>query len=77
MYSDDVIEHIKSGKLEYLQFKILNKYNVKHCITLRRGGVSKGEYESLNFRTLGNDDINNVFKNLEIVKKEFYRNFGP
>ena len=70
MYSDDVIEHIKSGKLEYLQFKILNKYNVKHCITLRRGGVSKGEYESLNFRTLGNDDINNVFKNLEIVKKE-------
>ena len=69
-YSNDIIEHVKSGDLEYLQFKILNRYNVKHCITLRRGGVSKGEYESLNFRTLGNDDISNVFKNLEIIKKE-------
>ena len=42
---------------------------------LKRGGVSKGDYESLNFRTLGNDDIKNVLKNLEIVKEELGINY--
>lgn len=69
-YDSDVIAHIKKGNLEYLQFKILDNYGVKNCITLRHGGVSKGEYESLNFRTLGNDKIENVFENLNIIKNE-------
>ena len=67
-YEDDEILHLKNGDLEYIQFKILNKYNVKNCITLRYGGVSKGDYDSLNFRTLGNDSIENVLKNVEIIK---------
>ena len=68
-YEDDIIVHIKDNDLEYIQFKILNKYNVKNCITLKHGGVSKGEYESLNFRTLGKDKIENVLENLNRVKK--------
>lgn len=67
-YEDDEILHVKKGELEYIQFKVLNKYNVKNCITLRHGGVSIGEYKSLNFRTLGNDKIENVLKNVEIIK---------
>lgn len=69
--SKEVI-HVKHGELEYLQFKILNDYNVKHCITLRHGGVSEGEYKSLNFRTLGNDSIENVLKNLDIIRKDVH-----
>lgn len=69
-YDSDEIVHIINGKLEYLQFKALNKYNIKHGITLKRGGTSSGEYESLNFRTLGNDKKENVLKNVEIIKNE-------
>lgn len=73
-FNSDEILHVKNGDLEYIQFKILNKYNVKHCITLKHGGVSTGEYESLNFRTLGSDKIENVLKNVNIIKEEL--NFG-
>lgn len=74
-FDNDEIVHIKcDNNLEYIQFKILNKYNVKHCITLRHGGKSEGEYASLNFRTLGNDKIDNVLENLNIVKNKL--NFG-
>lgn len=68
-YEDNEILHIKKGELEYIQFKVLNKYKVKNCITLRHGGVSEGEYKSLNFRTIGNDKIENVLKNVEIIKE--------
>jgi len=68
-YDNDEIICKKDGNLEYIQFKILNDLGLKHCITLRHGGVSKEEYSTLNFRTLGNDKIENVLKNLEIVKK--------
>lgn len=63
------IKHIKNGDVEYLQFKILNKYSdkLKHAITLRHGGVSNNEYESLNFRNSGGDLKENVNQNLEII----------
>lgn len=66
--SKDII-HVKDGNVEYLKFKILEKYSDKliHGITLRHGGVSKDVYKSLNFRTLGNDRYENVDKNLEII----------
>lgn len=66
-YIDDNILHIKDGKLEYIQFKILNKYGLKHCITLRHGGVSSGIYDSLNFSLSGNDLKENVLENLNRV----------
>lgn len=67
-YEDEIVTHIKHGNLEYLQFKILNSYNVKNCITLRHGGVSIGEHESLNFRVLGTDNVENVKENLRRIK---------
>lgn len=74
-FDSEEILHIKDEDgVEYIQFKILNKYNVKHCITLRHGGKSLGEYASLNFRTLGNDNIENVLENLNIIKSKL--NFG-
>lgn len=69
-YEDEEILHVKNGDLEYLQFKVLNKYKVKHCITLRHGGVSEDEHTSLNFRNKGTDSVENVRKNLEIIRNE-------
>lgn len=67
-YDSREIVHVKDGDLEYIQFKILNELGVKHCITLRHGGYSEGELSSLNFRTLGQDKLENVLKNLEKVR---------
>lgn len=62
-YTDENIVHVINNEIEYLQFKILNKYNLKHCITLRHGGVSKGDFESLNFNMRA-DLKENVMDNL-------------
>ncbi len=69
--SKDII-HIKDGDVEYIKFKILEKYSdkLKHLISLRHGGVSTGVYKSLNFRTVGNDKYENVDKNLEIISSK-------
>ena len=63
-YNSDELIHIKDGDVEYIKFKILEKYSDKllHLITLRHGGVSSDVYKSLNFRAAGNDDVNNVLK---------------
>lgn len=67
-FDSEEIVHKKDGDFEYIQFKVLNDLGLKHCITLRHGGKSEGEYTSLNFRTLGQDKIENVLSNVEIVK---------
>ena len=38
---------VKEG-VEFIQFNNLRKYSdvITHCFTTRKGGVSKGEYES-------------------------------
>ncbi len=68
-YNSANIEHVKNGNVEYLQFKILNKYSdkLKHCITLRHGGVSSGDCASLNFRQYGLDSKENVERNLDLI----------
>lgn len=68
-FNNNDIIHIKKGKVEYLKFRILEKYSNKllHLITLRHGGVSAGVYNSLNFRAVGKDKYENVDKNLEII----------
>ncbi len=68
-YDSSEIIHVKEGKLEYLKFRLLEKYNERftHAITLRHGGVSDGEYTSLNFRSKGNDSRENVLTNLNLI----------
>ncbi len=70
-YTNNCVRHIKNNKVEYLEYKIFDKYYDKlKCITtLRHGGVSKGEFESLNFRTVGSDSTKNVEENLNIICK--------
>lgn len=68
-YNSEELIHIKNGNFECIKFKVLEKYNdkINHMITLRHGGVSSGVYKSLNIRTVGKDNIKNVYKNLEII----------
>lgn len=75
-FTNNDITHIKKGDLEYITFNILNKYQDKltHAYFLKNGGVSEGIYSSLNFRILGKDSKENVYKNTEIVQNELNLN---
>jgi len=44
--------------------------NIKHCFFSKKGGVSKGFYDSLNCGLGSNDKKNNVLNNLSIVSKK-------
>jgi hypothetical protein len=48
--SNSNITYIEKDGVEYIRFKNLDKYSdiLVHGFTTRRGGVSEGEYESLN-----------------------------
>lgn len=48
---------------------------VKHCFTTKRGGVSKGEFESLNLRMNCNDSRENILMNYKIICDEICVNF--
>ncbi len=70
-YDSKEIIHVKRDNgLEYLEFRVLNEFGIKNCVTLRHGGTSEGQYSSLNFRTLGNDRIENVLENVNRIKTE-------
>lgn len=75
-FTNKYITHVKKGKLEYITFNILDKYKDRlvHACFFKNGGVSEGIYSSLNFRILGKDSKENVYKNTEIVKKELNLN---
>lgn len=75
-FTNKNITHIKNGELEYITFNILDKFKDKlvHACFLKNGGVSEGIYSSLNFRILGKDSKENVYKNTEIVKEELNLN---
>lgn len=68
-FSNEQVTHVKNGKVEYLTFKALEKYNDKitAAVTLRHGGVSNGVFESLNFRMAGKDKKENVLQNLNTI----------
>lgn len=71
-YTDKNVTLIKKGDVYYLQFNILNKYSdsLRHCITLRYGGVSDFPVSSLNFRVAGKDKVENVTKNVQIISSK-------
>jgi YfiH family protein len=61
--------HVKKGELEYFKFSNLEKHSdmVEHCFTTRKGGVSKGEYSSLNLGLKKKDSCKNVEQNFAII----------
>lgn len=71
-FSNKEVTHVNSGKLQYLTFNALEKYKDKiiACVTLKHGGVSKGLYNSLNFRLTDGDKRENVLENLNIICNE-------
>ena len=50
------------------KFKKFN--NIKHCFFSRRGGFSKGIYQSLNCGKGSKDNKKNINKNLTLVSKK-------
>lgn len=55
---------VKNNNQKFLSFKILNEINgLRHFITTRYGGVSFGNYESLNLSLKVNDKPENVIEN--------------
>ncbi len=68
-YNSKDILHIKENDIQYLRFKILEKYKDKltHAITLRYGGVSTIPYDSLNFRKDNVIEEKNVNQNVKIL----------
>ena len=50
------------------KFKRFN--NIEHCFFSRKGGFSKGIYNSLNCGRGSKDNQKNVFKNLSLVSKK-------
>ena len=70
-YNSKEMIHIKKENVEYLKFRLLERYSdkINHAITLRHGGVSTGVCKSLNFRSVGKDKRENNLKNLDIICK--------
>lgn len=63
MYKLNEIENFK-----YITFPILDGYDeLLHCFTTRKGGVSKGAYESMNLGLGTGDEDKNVRKNYYIM----------
>lgn len=64
----EAFKTVNKDGLVYLTIPSFEKTGlVKHCFTTRLGGVSQGEYDSLNTSYLKEDPIENVRKNLELV----------
>lgn len=68
-YTNNEVEHIKCGGIEYLKFKALEMFKDKIDLKvfLKHGGVSKGIYDSLNVRIAGSDLKENVFENVKRI----------
>ena len=62
--SEEIIIN-KEENIKYIQIKRFLDRGIKHAFYMRHGGISKNEYESLNFRTIGKDSISNVLENLK------------
>ena len=57
-----------------IKSKKLSSHNIKHGFFNKRGGVSKGIYQSLNCGPGSNDNKRSVNKNLDIVRKKINKN---
>ena len=58
----------KIQDFEYITFSTFEQYDdLLHCFTTRKGGVSKGAYESMNIGFSTGDSRENVKRNIEII----------
>ncbi len=61
------VKTVRKGDLEYL---VAESIKVPHAFTTRLGGVSTGQFDSLNIALHGGDSRENVEKNLQILADE-------
>ncbi len=67
---------IENNGLKYYKIDAFLKTGlVRHCFTTRMGGVSSGEFSSMNLRMNCDDDKNNIKKNFLIICDEIGVNF--
>lgn len=58
----------KKGNLEYYTIDMFERTGlVNNCFSTKRGGVSKGIYESMNLRINSEDSKDNILKNFDIL----------
>lgn len=50
---------------------LVNLLNIKHCFFSRQGGVSVGNFASLNVSLFGTDNLQNVWQNRNIIANYF------
>lgn len=56
-----------------LQFKIFDPFiDVEHFSTTRRGGVSTGEFKSLNLGNFSDDNPLNIFENRSLLAQKYF-----
>lgn len=60
------MEILNCNNVKFLQSELLAKHNIIHGFSLRSGGVSEGEYASLNVGLRRGDNPFNAIKNIEI-----------
>lgn len=77
-YTNKEIIHLQKGNIEYLQFKALLKYEdeLTHFFTLKKGGFSQNEFDSLNLGLFTDDSIVSIKKNYEKISKVFNINYN-
>ena len=75
--SNDEVIHLKKDDIEYLKFRALLDYEdeITHFITLRNGGFSEKNFNSLNLGLFTNDNIDNVKKNYMKISKKLNINY--
>lgn len=61
------MEIIDRGGVRFLEGERFSSKGIIHGFSLRQGGVSKGEFESLNVGLRRGDDIQNARKNIQIA----------
>lgn len=67
-----MVSHERNDGLTYLTFPVLDRAeNVRHLFSTRKGGVSKGIYESMNLGFHRGDDAENVLENFRRIAALF------
>lgn len=66
------MKRVKEGLIEWLEFELLAEFDcLKHAVFLRRGGVSEGNFASLNISPYVGDSLPHVLENCERMERAF------
>lgn len=61
------MKYNKKGNVVYYTSKLLDVYGIKHCYSTKHGGISTGQYKSMNLGRCNGDIAENVDKNYDLI----------